>query len=71
MSGPKAQKWAHAIHEELDQLERNETWVLIPEKDVERGHKPLSGKWVFQVKRDVNGAIARFKARWVMRGYLK
>ncbi len=70
MSSPHAQQWAYAIQEELDQLEKNETWVLIPEKNVERGHKPLSWKWVFKVKRDVNGAITRFKALWVLRGYL-
>ncbi len=46
-------------------------WVLVPAQDVEQGHKPLSRKWVFKVKRDVNGAIARFKARWVVRGYLQ
>lgn len=39
--------------------------------EVKAGHKPLSGKWVFKVKRDVNGDIARFKARWVVRGYLQ
>lgn len=27
--------------------------------------------WVFKVKRDVNVAIARFKARWVVRSYLQ
>lgn len=71
MNGPHAQQWAHAIQEELDQLEKNETWKLVPESSIEPGHRPLSGKWVFKVKRDVNGAVARFKARWVVRGYLQ
>lgn len=39
--------------------------------DVKAGHKPLSGKLVFKVKRDVNGDIARFKERWIVRGYLQ
>lgn len=39
--------------------------------DLKAGYKPLSGKWVFKIKRDVNGDIARFKARWVIRGYLE
>ena len=69
MSGPHAQQWSHAIQEELEQLEKNETWILVPEQNIEPGHRPLSGKWVFKVKRDVNGAIARF--RWVVRGYLQ
>ncbi len=38
---------------------------------MEPGHRPLSGKSVFKIKRDVNGAIARFKARWVVKGYLQ
>lgn len=38
---------------------------------MEPGDRSLSEKWVFKVKRDVNGAIARFKARWVVRGYLQ
>ncbi len=71
INGPHAQQWAYAIKEELDQLEKNKTWTLVAENDIEQGHKPLSGKWVFKVKREVNGAIARFKARWVVRGYLQ
>ncbi len=38
---------------------------------MEPGHRSLSGKWVFKVKRDVNRAIARFMARWVVKGYLQ
>lgn len=71
MSCSHAQQWAHAIQEEVDQLEKNKTWDLVLMSEAKAGHKPLSGKWVFRVKRNVNGDIARFKARWVVRGYLQ
>ncbi len=38
---------------------------------MEPGHRLLSGKWVFKIKRDVNGVIARFKVRWVVKDYLQ
>lgn len=71
MSGTHAQQWSQAMKEELDRLEANQTWDLIHKRDIEPGHKPLGGKWVYKVKRDVNGDIARFKARWVVKGYLQ
>lgn len=71
INGSHAQSWAHAIHEEIEHLEKNKMWQLVSDQSIELGHRPLYGKWVFQVKRDVNGAIARFKARWVIQGYLQ
>ncbi len=35
------------------------------------GHHTLGGKWVYKIKRDVDGNIACFKARWVVKGYLQ
>lgn len=69
MQGPNAAEWAKAMEKELDQLRKNETWELVHRSDVKPGHRPLGGKWVYKVKLDVDGNIARFKARWVVKGY--
>lgn len=71
MQGPNAPQWAQAMTEELDQLHKNNTWKLVHKDEIEPGHCPLGGKWVYKVKRDVNGNIARFKARWVVKKYLQ
>ena len=63
IQGPNSTEWAKAIEEELNQLCKIETWKLVHRNDIERAHWPLGGKWVYKVKRDVNGNIARFKAR--------
>ena len=60
--GPHRRQWVQAMKEKLDQLEKNETWTLVPKHSIELGYKTLSGKWVFKVKQDVNGAIMGFKA---------
>ena len=71
MQGPHAAEWARAMEEELDQLHKNETWTLVHRDEMEPGHRALGGKWVYKIKRDVDGNVARFKARWVVKGYLQ
>lgn len=71
MQCPYASQWSQAMKEELDSLHENNTWTLIRKSEMEPGHQPLGGKWVYKVKRDVEGKIARFKARWVVKGYLQ
>ena len=71
MSCGDRDKWAEAVAEEFKSLQENETWELVDESSIKEGLKPLSGKWVFKIKRDINGAISRYKARWVVKGYLQ
>ena len=71
MQGPHAAQWAKAMEEELNQLHKNETWVLIPASEMKAGHQALGGKWVYKIKRDVDGNVTRLKARWVVKGYLQ
>lgn len=71
MQGPNAAKLAKAIEEELDQLRKNETWELLHKTDVKPDYRALVGKWVYKIKHNVDGKIACFKARWVVKGYLQ
>lgn len=49
MQCPHAPQWAQAMREELDSLHENKTWILIPKDEMESGHQPLGGKWVYKV----------------------
>ncbi|CAH9094778.1 unnamed protein product [Cuscuta epithymum] len=55
------------MHEEMEALHRNHTWTLVPRTD----HTPITCKWLFRIKRNADGSIARYKARLVARGFLQ
>jgi hypothetical protein len=53
---------------EMDAVEKNHTWELA---DLPRGHRAITLKWVFKLKRDEVGAIIKHKAHLVARGFLQ
>jgi hypothetical protein len=63
-----ATQWKGAMDEEVDALIKNKTWKQVkrPNPKVIR---VLHGKWVYKLKRNLDNTIARFKARWVVKGY--
>jgi transposase InsO family protein len=60
--------WRAAMQSEMDAIEKNRTWELA---DLPRGHRAITLKWVFKLKRDEAGAIVKHKARLVARGFLQ
>jgi hypothetical protein len=54
--------------EEMKSIEENSTWELV---DPPRGCRLIGLKWVFKVKRDEHGAIVKYKARLVARGFIE
>jgi hypothetical protein len=60
--------WHAAMPSEMDAVEKNHTWELA---DLPRGHRAITLKWVFKVKRDEAGAIVKHKARLVARGFVQ
>ena len=52
--------------DEIHALEENHTWDLV---DLPKGKKLVGYKWVFTVRVNPDGSIARLKARLVAKGY--
>ena len=61
-------QWQKAINSELQSLRVHNTWDTVP-LPVDRN--PLPTRFVFLRKTDANGAVTRYKARLVVKGYLQ
>jgi hypothetical protein len=58
--------WVNAMHEELENFERNQVWTLVdPSRDV----NVIGTKWVFKNKQGEDGEVVRIKAHLVAQGY--
>jgi hypothetical protein len=62
----KDEFWNKAVNEELDQIEKNDTWELAPRP---KNKNMISTKWVFKNKLNEDGQVTRNKARLVCKGY--
>jgi hypothetical protein len=62
----KDEFWNKAMDEELDQIEKNDTWELVP---IPKNKNVIGTKWVFRNKLNEDGQVTRNKARLVCKGY--
>ncbi|CAH9110456.1 unnamed protein product [Cuscuta europaea] len=58
--------WRTAMQEEITALHKNQTWSLIPPDSTQN---VIGCKWVFRVKQNPDGSVARYKARLVAKGF--
>ena len=61
--------WRKAIEEELTSLKDCAVWKAVVLSTLSHKAKAIPTKWVFKVKSDGHGKVARFKARLVVCGY--
>jgi|GEM_PF-1698076 len=60
-------EWRQAIQIECENLHKQNTFTFIPSATV-MGPR-LKGKWVFTRKKNADGTMGKWKARWVVRGF--
>jgi hypothetical protein len=64
---PDATEWVEAIRREIDSLTHANTFAEVDQ--VPAPFNPIGSKFVFSIKRDVNGKVLRYKARLVAQGF--
>ena len=52
--GPDRELWLDAIKEEMDALDRNNTWSVVERPD---SQKLVDCRWIFKIKRGADGSI--------------
>ena len=60
--------WLKAMKEELNSIEKNQTWELV---DPPSNKNPIALKWVYKVKVNPKGEVVKHKARLVAKGFLQ
>jgi transposase InsO family protein len=66
LAGPDAEQWEQAMDAEHESILKNNTWKLT---SLPPDRKAIGCKWVFKVKSNADGSVARYKARLVAKGY--
>jgi hypothetical protein len=62
----KSKDWIKSMNEELDQIEKNQTWELVPRP---KNKNVIGTKWIFKNKLNENGEIINKKVILGCKGY--
>ena len=59
-------KWVDVMMEEYDSIVRNNAWEIVPRSV---GKSMVGSRWIYKVKKAIDGSVKKYKARFVSRGF--
>ena len=62
----ESDSWTRAMLTELDAIERNGTWKLVPRP---KKRNIIGTRWIYKTKYNADGSLQKHKARLVAKGY--
>ncbi len=65
LNGEDLEHWKKAMDFKFQSLQYNKTWILA----LPLNHKPMSCKWIFKIKYNVDGCVVRHKAHLMAKGF--
>ena len=68
MKLPDSAKWVEACAAKVASLVENSVFEVV---DRPASHPVITNKWVFKKKNDLSGAVEKYKARVVARGFMQ
>lgn len=63
--------WLKAKVKEMEMLSQLKTFAKVLRSSVPKDRRPISTRWVYDIKRLTTGAIERYKARLVCKGFMQ
>jgi hypothetical protein len=69
LKSPEREYWIAGAREELQSLKDLQVFMLVPRSSIPNNRRPMRGKLVCKRKRNTMGHIARYKVRYVAKGY--
>ena len=66
---PQRDSWYKAMQSEYDSHIKAGTWQLVPADSIPPGRKTVGSTWAFDVKKNPDGSISRYKARFCAQGF--
>lgn len=69
VTSAKATEWLKAMKAEYDGCVAAKTWRVIPRSSLPSGANVIPVKWVYKIKTDANGDVAKYKARITPKGF--
>jgi hypothetical protein len=66
LNGEDSQYWKKNMEYEFQSLQNNKIWILTP---LPLGHNLMNCKWIFKIKYNADGFMARHKVHLVAMGF--